>query len=60
MNLQDLILLDRQLELYAQNGRFLGLLSSDLTIVDPDIMIGIYIDLSNKQNLLNLLDLVNI
>lgn len=129
MTLQDLILLDRQLELYAQNGHFLGLLSSDrhdpnsiinmrtygnkqninsihyehgiyggqygqyspyshcclypptillqqqsmglvsknkhildrdLTIVDPDVMIAIYINLSNNISSLNSLNFVNI
>lgn len=127
MNLQDLISLDRQLELYAQNGHFLGLLSSDrrdpnsiinmrtygdkhninsihyahgiyggqygqyspynrwclypptiilqqqcvglvsknkhildrdLTIIDPDVIMAIYINLSNNITLLNSLDFV--
>ncbi len=129
MNLPDLISLDRQLELYAQNGHFLGLLSSDrcdpnsiinmrtygnkhninsihyehgiyggqyglhspynrcclypptivfqqqhislvsknkhildrdLKILDPDVMIAIYINLSNNITSLNSVDLVNI
>lgn len=39
MNLQDLISLDGKLELYAQNGRFLGLLSSDIS--DPNSIINV-------------------
>jgi hypothetical protein len=38
MTLQDLISLDGKLELYAQDGHFLGLLSSDLN--DPNSIIN--------------------
>lgn len=38
MLLQDLIALDGKLELYAQDGRFLGLLSSDIN--DPNSIIN--------------------
>jgi hypothetical protein len=48
MNLQDLISLDRQLELYAQNGHFLGLLSSDRR--DPNSIINIT-TYGNKHNI---------
>ncbi len=48
MNLQDLISLDGQLELYAQNGYFLGLLSSDRRNPNSIINPRIY---GNKDNI---------
>jgi hypothetical protein len=48
MNLQDMISLDQQLELYAQNGHFLGLLSSDRC--DPNSIINLR-TYGNKHNI---------